>query len=225
MPLPPDIKATLDAVDWFQRYTEIIYGSLPPMPKRSFIWYCQGCGNLFYDVVQESCNCKSVWTAVELEMTSTTNCRIWWDASVLAYRMTSSFNHDLVDDIKQHIPVSERSYDPTTKVWTFTEKILQPLLSLFTMLQVKPVIITRQQYESQAAASQQSSTGSGAARGRPLDVVIIEFVRLLPYDAAKAAYRRAAIELHPDKNAGAADKMSTLNAAWDRISKEVYGQQ
>jgi hypothetical protein len=153
---------------------------------------------------------------------TSTNCRIWWDPTVLAYRMTSSFNKELVDGIKQFIPVSERSYDPQTKIWTFTEKVLQPLQNLFTMLKLQAQIMTRAQVDAASQQQSNASAGAGAGRGRPLDSVIVEFVRLLPYDAAKAAYRRAAIDLHPDKNAGNGDKMSSLNAAWERIQKEVY---
>ena len=149
------------------------------------------------------------------------NIRIWWDPTVQAYRMTSAFNRELVDALKAFIPVSDRSYDPATKIWTFVEKTLAPLQGLIAKLGFNATIMTRQQVET----SQQASSAAPAVRGRPLDAVIIEFVRILPYEAAKAAFRRAALELHPDRNNGDSSKMTTLNADWDRIAKEVYGQQ
>lgn len=153
-------------------------------------------------------------------MTPVGNIRIWWDTSVSAYRMASPFNATLVDAIKQHIPVSDRSYDPTTKIWTFVERQLTPLQGLLKLIGAQATVITRQQAE--AAAAQSSGNGAGAQRGAPLDTVIIEFVRLVPADAMKSAYRAAALQLHPDRQGGNADKMTRLNAAWSRIQKEVY---
>jgi hypothetical protein len=153
-------------------------------------------------------------------MTPTGNIRIWWDTSVSAYRLVSPFNIDLVNALKTQIPVSDRSYDATTKVWTFVERQLTPLQALLKMLNLQAVVITRAQAE---AAAQQSQTGNAGARSvKPLDTVICEFVRLLPLDAAKTAYRKAAMELHPDKQSGDASKMQALNLAWQRIEKEVY---
>src|SRR5690242_12916518 len=96
-----------------------------------YVWYCSGCGNVFYDPQDKDCSCTTtIWIPIELElshMTPTTNVRIWWDTSVNAYRMASPFNRELVDGIKTFIPVSDRSYDPATKIWTFVERQLTPL--------------------------------------------------------------------------------------------------
>ena len=153
-------------------------------------------------------------------MTPTGSIRIWWDTSVSAYRMASPYNATLVDAIKQQIPVSDRSYDPASKIWTFVERQLTPLQGLLKLIGLQTVVITRQQAEATASAS--AGNGANARSVKPLDTVIVEFVKLLPLDACKAAYRRAAIDLHPDKQGGSADKMSQLNLAWDRIQKDVY---
>jgi hypothetical protein len=154
-------------------------------------------------------------------MTPTGNIRIWWDTSVLAYRMASPYNQDLVNAVKQHIPVSDRSYDPTTKIWTFVERQLEPLRKMLTLIGLQYVVITKQMAD-QVASQQSAGAGASRANVKPLDAVIIEFVRLLPLDAAKAAYRKAAMDLHPDKQGGNSSKMTALNTAWDRIQKEVY---
>ena len=147
---------------------------------------------------------------------------IWWDTSVHAYRMTSPFNRELVDAIKSFIPVSDRSYDPATKVWTFVERQFAPLQNLMNTMRLTPTVITRAQAEQAANASQNQAN---AQRAKALDVVVMEFVRLVPADAMLKAYRAAAMQLHPDKQGGDGSKMSSLNAAWDRLQKELYGQQ
>lgn len=181
------------------------------------VWYCELCGEIYTDCIP-ICKCPSVCVALELEMTPVTNVKIWWDTSVSAYRMTSPFNRELVDGIKAFIPVSDRSYDPQTKVWTFVERQLLALEKLFVTLGVKPVVVTRAQAEQ---ASQSTPTQQ---RGKPLDAVVMEFVRLVPQDCMIKAYRAAAMTLHPDRG-GSMDKMSALNAAWDRMQKELYGSQ
>lgn len=150
-------------------------------------------------------------------MTPQSNIRIWWDTSVAAYRMSSPFNRELVEGIKSSIPISDRSYDPQSKIWTFTERMLTPLQAMLKMLNMQAVCITRQQAEqaSQSSPSQQ--------RGKPLDTIIIEFVRLVPYDCMVKAYRAAAMTLHPDRG-GSMDAMSSLNSTWSRLEKEVYNK-
>lgn len=156
-----------------------------------------------------------------------TTVRVWWDTSVQAYRMTSSFNRQLVDTFKQCVPASNRSFDDQTKIWTFIESYLSPLQNVFKMLGLHPTIITRQQAE-QAQQSQPRSAANSPVTSRTASIedVVYTFMKSLPYDAALAAYRKAAMLLHPDRNPQSTmDTMSTLNATWTRIAKELYGQQ
>ncbi len=150
-------------------------------------------------------------------MTPVTNVRIWWDTSVGAYRMASPYNKDLVEGIKKQVPVSDRSFDPQTKMWTFVERQLAPLQGLFRLLGVTPTIVTRQQAETA-----QQSTPQGNQRGMDLAAVAVEFCRIAGVDALKKAYRDASMRLHPDRG-GSMDQMSALNAAWTRLEKELYG--
>lgn len=155
------------------------------------------------------------------------SCRIWWDVSIQAYRLSSSYNKDLVDALKAFIPVSDRSFDTGTKIWTITEKYFQPLLSLISKLHINPTVITRQQAE---AAKTGSTTGSGYGSSSNavtrttlsvIDKACLDFMKLLPYDAAQAAYRKAAMLLHPDRG-GDMEKMTQLNQLWTVIEKELY---
>lgn len=146
------------------------------------------------------------------------NIRIWWDASVQAYRMASPFNKELVEGLKGLIPHSDRSFDPNTKIWTFVEKWLTPTALMLKLLQCSPTVITKAQSEQAA-----QSTGTTAPRrGAPLADTALEFLRVAGQDAMLKAFRAAALTHHPDRG-GSMDSMSTLNALWDRIQKEVYG--
>jgi hypothetical protein len=149
-------------------------------------------------------------------MTPITNVRVWWDASVSAYRMASPYNKDLVEAVKALIPVSDRSFDPNTKIWTVVERQLLPLQQLFKTLNIQPTIITRQQTEQ---ASQ--STPQGPQRNRAIAEIALEFMRVAGADAMLKAYRAAAMTLHPDRG-GSMDAMSSLNAAWERLQKELF---
>jgi len=66
-----------------------------------------------------------------------------------------------------------------------------------------------------------SKASSSLAYVNSLEGAIIEFFRLLPFEAAKAAYRLAIKELHPDKG-GDPVKAARLNAAWQRIESEIF---
>jgi hypothetical protein len=101
-------------------------------------------------------------------------------------------------------------------VWTFVERQLDPLLKLFKLMGIAPVVITRAQTEQ---ASQ--STPKGPQRGQPIAEIALEFMRVAGPDAMQKAYRAAALALHPDRG-GSKDAMSSLNAAWDRLQKELY---
>jgi len=186
--------------------------------------YCHGCGDLLPEKgVLHRCPMDACpqMTTVEFEentMTPVTNVRIWWDAPIAAYRLSSPYSKDLVEGLKATIPISDRSFDPTTKVWTFVERQLDPLLKFLKLMNVQPVVVTRQQVE---AASQ--STPQGPRKGAALAEVALEFIRVAGPDAMLKAYRAAAMTLHPDRG-GSMDKMSALNAAWERLQKEVYGQ-
>lgn len=176
------------------------------------LWYCPSC-------LSRPSHLKTLRFEVKT-MTPVTNVRVWWDPTILAYRVASPYNKDLVETLKKHIPYSDRSFDEVTKTWIIVERQLTPLQGLFTLLGIKPSLLTRQQVE---AAAQQSQS-AGAQRGQPLDAIALQFVKLVPMQAMQKAYRLAALELHPDRNQGDGSRMASLNAAWERLQKEVYGQ-
>lgn len=187
--------------------------------------YCTGCGDLMPEKsgmhqCPEGPNfvLRKVEFKYKMEdyMTPVTNVRVWWDPAIQAYRLASPYNKDFVEGLKKQIPYSDRSFDPDTKIWTFVERQLAPVQAFFKLLGVQATIITRAQAEQ---ASQ--STPAGPQRGAAIAEIALTFMRTAGPDAMLKAYRAAAMSLHPDRG-GSMDQMSALNAAWDRIQKEVF---
>lgn len=145
-----------------------------------------------------------------------TQCRIWWDVSVGAYRMVTPFNLQFKDALLQLVPFSDRAWDEPagSKAWTISEKYF-PATKLLVekFFRTSPTVITRAQAE---AASQPAATANA-----PIEAVCHEFLKLCSQDAAAKAYRAAAVTLHPD-HGGDMTKMSKLNSLWERIKKELY---
>lgn len=150
--------------------------------------------------------------------------RVWWDKDISAYRATFPFKPQIVEFLKQNIPHSDRTWDQTTKIWTFTEQYLDGTVK-FLHIAFGPgevAVVTRQQFE----ASSRPPAGASVRVSNTIDTACAEFMKILPYEAARQGYRQAAILLHPDRNKepDAMEKMSRINALWTRIQKEVYGQ-
>lgn len=151
-------------------------------------------------------------------------CRVWWDAGVLAYRAQFPYKPQIVDFLKKQIPHSDRSWDETSKTWTFTENYLDDTVKFMRLIfgDQEVACVTRQQFE----ASQQPRSNISVRSLDAKDALLARFMKSIPYESAKAAYRHAAMFLHPDRNKDpeAMSKMSEVNALWSKIEKEVYGQ-
>jgi hypothetical protein len=155
--------------------------------------------------------------------------RIFWDVNASAYVVSTAYNEKAVDALKSLIPSGDRSWDSGTKLWYVKEPYGEALRSLFaSAFGIHAVSFTSKQVAEQAQTHSQTRTQSSAA-GTALNPsvgttedAIIAFFGLLSYDAAKQSYRRAATDLHPDKQNGDASRMSRLNDLWARIEKEYF---
>ncbi len=142
------------------------------------------------------------------------NLRIWWDQDVEAYRLSNPYNQAFVDFFKSAYPVSDREWDPSSKMWTFVEKHLDSVVLLVEKIyKQKPVVISKQQ-------AQRASTPPNV-QALPINDVIASFVHMVPYEAMQKAYRHAALLMHPDRG-GDMEQMSKMNAVWQRLEKELY---
>jgi hypothetical protein len=143
------------------------------------------------------------------------NVRIWWDQAVNAYRMTVPYNPSFNETFKTLIPHSDRAWSPDSKTWTITENYFNATKSLVEKIFGNATVITR--------SAQEKASQPPPVKTAPIDQVLLQFVRLLPYDAARRAYLLAANALHPDKG-GDMTKMADLNACWQRLEKEWFNK-
>lgn len=146
--------------------------------------------------------------------TQQTKCRIWWDESVQGYHVSTPYSKEFVEFIKLGVPASDRGFDPTTKIWTVTEKYFDLIYSTATKVWKNPgdvAVVTK--------AQSQAASAPPAVSRASLDSVMLDFVKMLPERALLQAFRFAAAELHPDKG-GDMDKMMRLNTLWDRIKTD-----
>jgi hypothetical protein len=153
--------------------------------------------------------------------------RIWWDVSAQAYVISMSFNEAAVNALKGLIPSGDRNWDPSTKFWYVKEQYGEALRSLFgSAFGIHCVSFTSKTVaeQSQQASSQRTSSQGAMLNtsGGTTEDAMVAFFMLLSYDAAKQAYRRAAQDLHPDKQNGDPVKMSKLNDLWSRLEKEYF---
>lgn len=141
-------------------------------------------------------------------------CKIWWDETIQAYYVSTPYSKEFVDFVKIAVPVSDRAYDPSTKHWTVSEKWLDVIADTAKRVWNYPgdvVIIDKNQA--------QRASLPPPVRTQNIDSIYSDFGKILPFDALQAAYRKAAIEFHPDKG-GDMQKMTRLNELFTRIKQE-----
>lgn len=149
-------------------------------------------------------------------------CVIFWDVKVQAYQLQMKGDFQKIEKsiqfLKGTIPHSDRGWEPSTKTWTFTEKYLDGVVKFCTLIFGSQEVATLTRDKVEGQSKNISVNGSNT-----LDSALLTFMKLLPFEAAQAAYRRASMVLHPDKG-GDMEAMTKLNQAWTKIEREVYKQ-
>ena len=156
-------------------------------------------------------------------------CRIWWDLNSNSYVVSSSYNDKLVEGLKHVIPSGDRWFDNATKFWYLKEPygdaVRMVAEKVFGVGQVsfQSKTVAQQAQTQQAQSGQYYVTPASVTTGlNGLDLALVQFMRMLPYNAAKKAFLFAAQELHPDKQGGDPSKMSELNMKWSQIERELF---
>lgn len=149
-------------------------------------------------------------------------CTITWDSAAEAYSCATPYQPNFIEFIKTRIPGKQRAWDATQKLWFVKEDWLDIIQTLATELWGADAVkvITRKEVEDaervQVRAQQEAILAALPERER----AFYDFLTALPFEAMQAAYRRAALLLHPDRNPTDGEAMAKLNAAWSKIEKE-----
>lgn len=145
---------------------------------------------------------------------------IWDDGPRQVYTLTCVPVPSFINLLKATIPASQRTYDPQTKIWCFSEewgpKIAVAATGFFEQNQIK--------FTSKEVVQRKNKSNIPAGTDvnkLPMTDVIAGFIKLLSKNALKSAYRTAAMELHPDRQGGDQSKMAQLNTLWTRIEAEL----
>jgi hypothetical protein len=141
-------------------------------------------------------------------------CTLWYDPKLDGYTLQCSFSPDFIEFIKQQIPASDRAYDPPTKNWKFNKKYIDAVRGAAEKVFGKNNVTFVSEAQVKGAAPSANKNSS-------IEACLAEFMKLLPFDAANAAFRKASMALHPDRG-GSMEAMSKLNVLWDRIKAEIY---
>jgi hypothetical protein len=148
-------------------------------------------------------------------------CRIVWDVKIQAYKVSTPYSQAFVDLIKLAIPVGQRDWKPAERYWIVTEPYGDALKKVAeTIWKLTGEVVMESKADAEAEEAKRRAEAATHVHKAPIASVLNEFLMLLPNDALVAAYRRAAMELHPDKQGGSPEKMAYLNTLWDRIKVE-----
>lgn len=149
-------------------------------------------------------------------------CTITWDSAAGVYSISTPYEPNFVEFVKAKIPGSQRAWDPGTKLWTVEEHWLDVLQALATELwgATAVSVTTRQSIEDAEREQREAQNKAILMSLPPKERALVEFVSALPFEAVQAAYRKAALALHPDRNPTDGAAMAKLNAAWTNVEKE-----
>lgn len=172
---------------------------------------------------------------------STKEAELLYQESIDSYKITFSFDKDIVNFIKMTVPSHERSWDADLKAWFVHEKwydlIKQVLdgkgynVKSYTKQNdidmKKKVEEAARNHNYQVAQSRLPSEKELLNNfiaimkevGIGLDIKQLEQIEKSHF---QKLYRHGALALHPDKNPTKAHLMSDLNVAWDGIKKVIF---
>jgi hypothetical protein len=153
-----------------------------------------------------------------------------WDNIAGCYKLSFTYNPDVVTFIKGLIPASDRDYDPSTKEWYVKEKYKLPILAVLEQT-IGKYNINIVEKPSEDYAKKFNTGASNVGESLPVDDCLLIFSKHTSVSTDKASkftlaeaqkvYRLTAMKLHPDRNPNGAVLMSELNEAW-AVLKEKY---
>lgn len=127
----------------------------------------------------------------------------------------------LVAMIKMTIPASDRLYEPSSKEWTISAKYWIWLEDLFKKanldIREEKIVNPEDFFYNQGTATPIVESKDSLAQ-KLVAMLGITAQDLQDAGLLKKAYRRKALELHPDRNNGDGAMMSELNSIWSQYN-------
>lgn len=130
------------------------------------------------------------------------------------YDCVFPYDAEMVDQIKELIPRSERWWDPQTRCWSIHGDYLTEILHQARRLGFTiPRVV------------QEGDTSDPPPRKAPTNPVspVAEFAGLLSFETLHRAFRAEAARTHPDRAGGDPERMKKLNSTWDLV-KKAFGK-
>jgi hypothetical protein len=120
--------------------------------------------------------------------------------------------------IKTTIPSSQREYDPAIKTWFIGEPFIKGIKDACEAIPDFDVIFTEKP-DQVFATRMHSHEEDYKEFVHMLQLAHVQWTDTVDFRAAKKAYLRAALALHPDRAPHMAAEMSTLNEVFARLTQ------
>jgi hypothetical protein len=153
-----------------------------------------------------------------------------WNPQLGAYNLkfNAFVTKELIDILKLAIPSSDRSYEPKTKTWTFTESHYDFVLHLMESKYKTVITYSKEKIEEEYKKFQNTAAPVDPKTQLGIFVKLVNAAGIAigmeekDPKVARKAYLRAAMFYHPDRNPERSKDMSSLNEAWTNL-QEYFG--
>lgn len=127
--------------------------------------------------------------------------------------------------IREFVPGAAREYNSDTKEWFILEPFFPPIRELLTKGNFKIIeekVIAPEDFFYNQGIPTEHIVSKETLANQLLALLGITAEELADFNRAKKAYRRKALELHPDRHPENAGKMSELNSIWSAYNEKTF---
>lgn len=127
----------------------------------------------------------------------------------------------IIDVIKVLIPASDREYNPSSKEWTILETSwpkLQDIIKAARFNITEEKVLRAEDFHYDYSMPTSTVVSKDTLAAQLIKLLEIDKEDLTDAIKTKKAYRRKALEWHPDRNNGDGTRMSELNSIWNQYN-------